>query len=445
MDIISAEREWRLRADWTAVRHRAVEALEGLRFTVDRIEGNTISGHRSLAATLKRPRGTRTSTTARVLILNYRSSVKVVLRLADTESVVLDLPSAVARYTDGFREVAEAIDEAMRRLDADLEPPADLDVVVDEGDHSHRRQLAHLVQGKTGGLLNQEKATDIVVRFLAGDERAEINRDELQSLATVTAMAMTDPGMPPSMLDEAHVLRERLVDSRSEPGAVVEATLTERERKLVDFLFRQASARRGLPVRELYVCRDCGNTRVVNPDYRDATRKGRTVQTLVGGAAGIASVIASGGLTAFGLASRLVGVRQADFVCASCQGTRPVISFITICPRCQRITYDPVLRECGAEECGHNFLEDARPLVWRSRNDEAVPDVDAVGEAPAGQAAQLVADVNELAARTAALWSDGRKATRRQFTAGLAKARQQRAKWASPPGGSGDPARHSDG
>jgi hypothetical protein len=371
VDILSVDCRREVRAAHSAVHQTIIDALRTAGFSVDRIEGNTVLAHRGWSFAPRFGERIKGAVQARAMIVDFRSAVRVSLHLSEAEQLLFDLEQAKERYRNAFAEVVGAVDAALAALDPTVRTEDAPALTVAPEASSARQQF-----GRIGGRFGRPAApgTDRI-RLLAGADEAALEASQLQAVATVAGMALTDPTIPPSLLEPAQRIHEVFLRP---PATVLE--LSDAERRVLDFLHHQAAVRQSLPIRELCRCRDCGQHRIENPDYQKTLAKNRNLQDAVGG---LTSALVLGPMGAFGIAGRLLGARGTGFVCHQCQGTNADVSLITICPQCRRMSPQPILRVCPEATCGYAFAERATAgIAWhpRGHHDALAPAAPPVAE-----------------------------------------------------------------
>lgn len=424
MRILRLHCEWRLNATYVDARRAASEALESTGFAIERVEGNIINARRGTPAAPRMGRSARTAIRARVVVVDFKSYLTVALELAESENIVYDLKNIAERYEREFAEIVDLLGATLTTLDPGASLHKQPEIAHSEDVTSVTSQLTRALQDRATSIVGRASSTGTPdgMHFVSGEDHAIVPWAEVNSLITVAGMAMTDPEIPAPTLERVHELHARFGEAAVSVGAGNQVMpLSPRDRKIIEFLFQQAAARRALPVRELYVCRDCGQKKIVNPDYQNAQRRSRTQNRLVGSLAGAAATLATGGVGLIGLAGRLLDRHQNEFVCTQCQGNRADVSLVTICPKCQNIAAEPVLRTCRNPGCAYLFASAETPtLLWETDEERGV-------EPPtptSGQTDEAVKDVSSgMWQRTTEVVAEGGKKYAQSLNSGLGKAR----------------------
>ena len=207
------------------------------------------------------------------------------------------------------------------------------------------------------------------VTFWCPPDQAIADAERIQVYAAVAAMVRSQPdSLPENLTGELTAFVEGLrtvLNSAAEADMrAVRYDLEAPQRPIVDFLEQQAAMREQLPVRTLHRCRDCGQQKVSNPDYKRLKERNRKMQALTGA---VGLTLRGGSASPFVLVGALFRLKKLDpdYVCGRCQGMDCEESIATFCPNCGSLRPEAVLRRCS--ECDHDLRSDIAPgEVWHS-------------------------------------------------------------------------------
>jgi hypothetical protein len=346
---------------------RVTSVLESLRFRVtSAIDDEIKARRRSKIQMLDFSRASVSAVSSNLPMMAHltlsptASGTRVSLELSDVEPVFVFSEALLRTYNQAFDEVHAAFGSGFAELGAIEE--SSTGVVADEGLKSKYsdqfRTLARRIGGPRGSADNSRSNAFWIVN---GDRRMHLDTDLSEALLYALTIALTDDAMPAS-------LRERMISAQQELQKVHEeqcgreVKVSHEDLPLWDFMYRQATLRLRLPLREIHRCTDCGAEKVVDPVYQRNQARNRRY-------ANIAQVVSStsmyGPLSLLGVGSRMLSLRgQSAFLCSRCQGTRPEIRPVVICPSCHTFCEDVVLRTCNNGGCAHNYLATVPGLAW---------------------------------------------------------------------------------
>jgi hypothetical protein len=352
-----------VRAESDITRRTLIRAVEALDFKVDRSRGSFVEAHSGSPwlpriGTISRP------TRIRMTVLGADGATRLQIRLSDAEPVIVDPPASRAAYAALFAQVQADIDDQLRELDADLLCDAATSVEAAPSG-SRLSQFADLAQRASGLPVVRALVPNDAIRLECPEATAELAEADAEVMLAVASMASADPAIPAGLGQRMAALQMALEQAIRGSRSQRVITLDDKGRRLVDFVYRQASVRQGLPVRELQRCNDCGQARIVNPELHKVAGRKRAIQDLVSIASSTLSLS-----SAFSSAGRMLNnhAMGSSVSCTRCQGASSEVTLVTICPRCRAIRNEPVLRTCTAEGCGYDFTAHvATTSLWHDR------------------------------------------------------------------------------
>ncbi|MCC7076520.1 MAG: hypothetical protein IT198_05290 [Acidimicrobiia bacterium] len=317
-----------------------------------------------------------------VYVASGQGSASLSIRIQDRWPAALGRPgSVVEAYRQGMWEIQMRLDAALGRLDPGaaqrFAPPAwwfavdpaapgtVMDRAISRTGTIGTRIVDRAGRWFEGGF--RPKPSDRLrgakhVVFHAGESQLAVEVETAKAMLGVAVLIASTPGaMPANLQGDVERLAAQIESMQAGGSGCVRVVVAEEDRPIVDFLWQQAELRRGLPVRTLHRCRDCGLEKIHNPDYRKVMMRNNRVRAL-GGSLG--ATIGRGGLQPFVLLGTLVRVKDLDpeFVCPRCQGMDSDTRVVTFCPDCGTRADDPALRACA--KCGHDFRKAAGRPAW---------------------------------------------------------------------------------
>lgn len=205
------------------------------------------------------------------------------------------------------------------------------------------------------------------VTFVGPTGEATVRASRIQAFTSISTMVERQPGaLPEKLAGQLADFVQRLLAALDAAGAAgvtrVRHQVEPAERPVLEFLEQQARMREQLPVRTLHHCRDCGQEKVSNPDYKKLMDRNRKLQALAG-AAGL--TIRGGSVSPFLLVGALFRLKKLDpdYVCPRCQGMASDDSIATFCPSCGSLRSEAVLRICA--KCDHDLRSTIDPIdLW---------------------------------------------------------------------------------
>lgn len=370
MEQFSSEFDREVAVGCDITRRAVIRRLEALSFKLDRSRGSLIEAH-SGSPWLPRIGSVSRPTRIRITMLGDAIRTRVHVRLSDAESMIVDPAASLAAYTTLFTHVTADLDERLSELDPSMRSEAAATMTSEPDDPSKPRQFVGLAQRAAAMPGIRAFMPERTILLRSGDHKVELDDDEAEMMLAVASIAAADPGIParlgPRMTSLQLGLAAAVRDPRGHPVVDVESE----DRRLVDFLARQARIRAALPARELQRCNDCGQTKIVNIDLRKSQGRRRALLDLVG----IASSVLTSSFGAVTTARSLISnpaFAGPRFTCPRCEGTSVETTLVTICPRCRAIRSEPVLRTCSEKGCGFDFATSADARSdWTERSFES--------------------------------------------------------------------------
>ena len=342
-------------------------------------------------------RDARRPIVCRVMVFPNGHGSRVYLSAMNGDKFLIDRTAAASTYGPLLARVADRVGADLRELcpAAAISSSGDIQLLPKErGNPSLLHAVAKAYSG-TG-----TSSIPLGVFGLDNNEVTYLEPGEAALMLMVGAMVSADTSLPQSLVATLYSVQERIWSALKVPNASRVLRLDTTERRVLNFLFSQARIRRDLPIRELRICRDCGNQRLVNPDYQKRVARSKGIQSAVGATG---SVLMYGPMSPFFIAARFINSHTTpDETCPRCQGNRLDSSLATICPKCQTITASPVLRLCIREECEYDFRRrDIQTAQWKEIAPINLEEIDRTGSEQ-----QEFTSRNQETARDAADHSD---------------------------------------
>lgn len=206
------------------------------------------------------------------------------------------------------------------------------------------------------------------VTFVGPSGEATVKASRIQAFMSVSTMVERQPGVLPEKLAlQLADFVQRLLATLDAAGTAevtrVRHQVEPVDRPVLEFLEQQARMREQLPVRTLHHCRDCGQEKVSNPDYKKLIERNRKLQALTGA---VGLTMRGGSVSPFLLVGALFRLKKLDpdYVCPRCQGMESDDSIATFCPECGSLRSEAVLRTCA--KCDHDLRSVIDPLdLWQ--------------------------------------------------------------------------------
>ncbi len=360
MDFVTVDFDRQVQVPVKATRRAVVAALADLGFEIDRAQGAALEAHRGslLKVGFGGPRPVRIAAS----VMGHNGTARVHVHLGDAAPAPMKPGFARNVYQPLFTEIQETLDAHLLAVDPALAPDPLPPIEMHEDTRPGLRgQVGNLVKGLPGPVRTTATRAlrDRTYLWLRGDERsAVLSPDEAEMMMTVGSLVAADPeALPPAMhrrLEDLTVAMGRAVAEASPPAA--ELVLSREDEPAADFLYQQSVIRQQVALREVHTCRDCGFSRIVNPDYQHQVTKNRWLADAIGMVGLTVSPAGVNPFLVFGRLFNLNAFRKQLEVCRRCEGVDMDVNLAAICPECRTILTATILRRCPHKGCPHDFL-----------------------------------------------------------------------------------------
>lgn len=360
MDFVTVDYDRQVQVPVEATRRAMVVALDELGFEIDRAQGAALEAHRGslLKVGFGGPRPVRLAAS----VMGRNGTARVHIHLGDAAPTPMKPGFARNVYQPLFVEIQEALDAHLLVVDPGLAPAPLPPIELHEDTRpGFRGQVGNLVKGLPGPVRNTATRAlrdRIYLWLIAGDRSAVLTPDEAEMMVTVGSLVGADPkALPPAMHRRLEDLTVAMGRSRAEatPPAA-QLRLEPGDDLAADFLYQQSMIRQQVALREVHTCRDCGFSRIVNPDYQHQLTKNRWMADAIGMVGLSVSPAGVNPFLVFGRLFNLSAFRKQLEACRRCEGVDMDVNLAAICPECRTILTATVLRRCPHAGCTHDFL-----------------------------------------------------------------------------------------